>query len=91
MNDRRTSRDSDVSRRVVAQWVAAGPALAEFRRQELADLTAHDALRATIALHEALDRLPRIPPRPNSGLVEQQRLFMTATGDGRDSRPPTPR
>ncbi|MGI8873109.1 MAG: hypothetical protein ACR2KP_02045 [Egibacteraceae bacterium] len=54
MNDRRTSRDSDVSRRVVAQWVAAGPALAEFRRQELADLTAHDALRATIALHEAL-------------------------------------
>jgi hypothetical protein len=78
MEHLRTAQDDDVTRRVVAQWAAAGPALDEVRRQEVAALTARDALRATIALLEAVDRLPRISPRPTSGLVEQQRLFMRA-------------
>ncbi|CAN5271569.1 hypothetical protein BH23ACT9_BH23ACT9_09380 [soil metagenome] len=63
---------------IVAAWGRAGPALARIRRREVAALTDEDALAATEDLLAALDRLPTLPPRPTSGLVEQQRLFATA-------------
>lgn len=67
--------DVEVERRVVAQWKAATPALAEQRRAEVAALSDEDALAATLDLLDALDLLPPLPPRRSSGLVEQQRLF----------------
>ncbi len=68
---------SDVERAVVAQWQAAGPALAEIRRCELREMTDEHALVAVLAL---LDLLPHLPPKTGgSGLVEQQRLFALAT------------
>ncbi|MBV9142746.1 MAG: hypothetical protein JO115_17845 [Pseudonocardiales bacterium] len=67
---------SDVERAVVAQWRAAGPALAQVRRRELREMTDEQALAAALAL---LDLLPHVPPKVGgSGLVEQQRLFALA-------------
>jgi hypothetical protein len=63
---------------IVAAWGRVGPALARIRRREVAALTDEDALAATEDLLSALDRLPALPPRPTSGLVEQQRLFAAA-------------
>ncbi len=70
--------DQQDARAVVAQWVAAGPALAEQRQREVAALTDDEALVATHDLLGMLDALPPLPPRPSSGLVAQQRLFMAA-------------
>jgi hypothetical protein len=68
---------SDVERVVVAQWRAAGSALAQLRRRELREMTDEQALAAALAL---LDLLPHVPPKVGgSGLVEQQRLFALAT------------
>jgi len=63
---------------VVAAWSTAGPALAAVRRAEVAALDDDAALAATLDLLAALDLLPSLPPRPSSGLVEQQRLFALA-------------
>lgn len=68
---------SDVERAVVAQWRAAGPALAEVRRRELREMTDEQALQAVLALLDLLHYLP--PKTGGSGLVEQQRLFALAT------------
>jgi hypothetical protein len=69
---------SDAERAVVAQWRAAGPALAEMRRRELREMTDEQALAAVLAL---LDLMPHLPPKVGgSGLVEQQRLFALARG-----------
>ncbi len=62
----------------VAAWGRAEAALAALRRQEVAALSDAQALAATLDLLSALDRLPPLPPRPSSGLVEQQRLFAKA-------------
>lgn len=72
-----TSGD-DVQAALVATWVRAGVALTEIRKAELAALTDEEALIAAEDLLSALDRLPKRPPRPSSGLVEQQRLFHQA-------------
>ena len=58
----------------VTGWKAAGLALEEIRRRELRATVTQDALQ-----HLALafnDAVHRYPPRPGSGLVEQQRLFL---------------
>lgn len=70
--------EGELVRRVVAQWQAAAPALAAVRREEVAALSDAQALEATLDLLAALDALPPLPPRPSSGLVEQQRLFARA-------------
>ena len=61
------------------QWRAAGPALAEIRKQELRELTFAEAL----SISDALLSMPAsgpLPPgrRESSGLVEQQALFQRA-------------
>ncbi len=61
---------------MVAQWRDAAPALAAIRRQELAALTADQALRAAEDLLDLLTILPA--KRTGSGFVEQQRLFALA-------------
>lgn len=71
-------RASDHSRSVVLQWKRAADALHEVRRAEVAALSDQDALTATCDLLAALDRLPLLPARPSSGLVEQQRWFSRA-------------
>lgn len=45
------------------------------RRAEVARLTDEEALAAAEDLLSMLDRLPRLPCRPTSGLVEQQRIL----------------
>lgn len=66
------------SRCLVQQWERAAAALHGVRRAEVAALSDRDALMATVDLLEALDRLPHLPPRSSSGLVEQQRWFTRA-------------
>lgn len=68
----------DVQATLVATWARTGETLADIRKKELAALTEADALIAAEDLLSALDRLPKRPPRPWSGLVEQQRLFLLA-------------
>ncbi|MDN5854390.1 MAG: hypothetical protein L0K86_16375 [Actinomycetia bacterium] len=68
--------ERDIARVVVAQWQAAGPALAQVHRQELGELTDAEALDAALAL---LDLVADLPPKVgSSGLVEQQRYFARA-------------
>ncbi|MBX9928725.1 MAG: hypothetical protein K2X99_07390 [Gemmatimonadaceae bacterium] len=60
----------------MAQWRAAGPALAQVRASEL---EAVDLWRVADELEEALwARLRDEGPRSTSGLVVQQRLFARA-------------
>ena len=66
----------DVERAIVAQWRAAGPALAAVRRRELRALSETEALDAVLAL---LDLAADLPPKSGGfGLVEQQRYFARA-------------
>ncbi|MGH3755059.1 MAG: hypothetical protein ACRDRP_20660 [Pseudonocardiaceae bacterium] len=68
--------EGEVDRAVVAQWRAAGPALAAVRRRELRALSEAEALGAVLAL---LDLAADLPPKSGgSGLVEQQRYFARA-------------
>jgi hypothetical protein len=58
------------------QWLAASPALAEQRRQELRALTPERALAAAEALLGlASPAALSLERRTGSGLVEQQRLL----------------
>ena len=65
-----------VARRWVETWKLAGPELELIRRKEIREL---DTQRTIELLCGASDyaRPPRAP-KPFSGLVEQQRLFMKA-------------
>ena len=67
---------SALGKRWVETWKLAGADLERIRRRELRAL---DTYRAIALLCGPADytRPPRAP-RPNSGLVEQQRLFMKA-------------
>lgn len=56
-------------------WQRAGRELAHIRRRELAGMT--EAMAAAAALDFLSTPLPEnLPPRQNSGLVEQQRRFL---------------
>lgn len=71
--------DETEQRRWAAQWKAAGPALAEQRRAELRALTPAQALAASEALLSLAGPVGRTDARAgDSGLVEQQRLFVGA-------------
>ena len=60
----------------MAQWRAAGPALANVHHRELRALSDADALRATEALLSLAADTPLPPERRRySGLVEQQALL----------------
>ena len=61
-------------------WKRAGPALERFRREELRRFRYEDNVGAIDSLLDMAVR--HAPPRPSSGLVEQQRLFRKAMGGG---------
>jgi hypothetical protein len=65
-----------IAQRWVETWKLAGPELERIRRKEIREL---DTRRTIALLCDAADytRSPRAP-KPFSGLVEQQRLFMKA-------------
>lgn len=66
---------SDVElKRWAETWKRAGPELERIRREELARMTDEQAKAAALDLLSI--PLPEdLPPRRESGLVEQQRLF----------------
>ncbi|MCB0322910.1 MAG: hypothetical protein KDD69_05030 [Bdellovibrionales bacterium] len=57
----------------VAAWQRAGKELEKIRLAELAGIETSQALQAFTG--PFTDRALALPPRPSSGLVEQQRLF----------------
>lgn len=73
-----TAEEVADAKRWVETWRLAGRDLERIRRQELREL---DTYRAIEMLCGPADytRPPRAP-KPNSGLVEQQRWFMKAHG-----------
>lgn len=58
-------------------WQGVGPLLEQLRRRELREMTDEDSLEAVLDL---LDLTTILPPKTGgSGLVEQQRYFVTAS------------
>jgi hypothetical protein len=67
---------AEAQRAWLEQWKAAGPALAEQRRNDLRKLTGDNALAASEALLSLPITAPLSPSRrTHSGLVEQQALL----------------
>jgi hypothetical protein len=60
--------------RWIETWKRAGPALEAIRRRELEALT-DDDVRLYVQQIHGLPLPPGLPPRVESGLVEQQRWF----------------
>jgi hypothetical protein len=65
----------ELEKRWVEQWLAAGPALAAARAEELRSMTAEHALMAAETLLSLAEPPTGQPRWTTSGLVEQQRLF----------------
>jgi len=63
-------------RRWVETWKFAGAELERIRRRELRERDAYHAI--LLLCGDADYTVPPRAPRPTSGLVEQQRLFMKA-------------
>jgi hypothetical protein len=57
----------------VKQWVVASPILQEVRDESIRKANTDQALKCFTGM--VLAALPEHPPRPWSGLVEQQRFF----------------
>ena len=71
-----TPEQVDNARRWVENWKLAAPELERIRRKEIREL---DTQRTIALLCGAADyTIPPRAPKPFSGLVEQQRLFMKA-------------
>jgi len=67
------SQDNDLIKARVRQWMAATPVLQEVRDK---DIQHADTARAMKCFSGAvLAALPKHPPQPWSGLVEQQKFF----------------
>ncbi len=66
--------ERELTLRWIRTWAQAGPELEAIRRRELEAMT--DAQAKAAALDLLSIPLPTdLPPRPESGLVEQQRWF----------------
>jgi len=67
-----------LGKRWVETWRLAGQDLERIRRKEAREL---DTYKAISLLYESADYTkPPYAPKPWSGLIEQQRLFMKAAG-----------
>ncbi len=67
------AKEKDLIQKWVGAWQAAGPELEKIRRQQIRQA---DTRLAIENLDDAFNSaLLHFPPRPTSGLVEQQRLF----------------
>ena len=67
-----------LGRRWVQAWKEAGPELERLRREELRHLDAQHAI--ALLCGSADYRVPPRAPKPTSGLIDQQRWFLKATG-----------
>ena len=72
----RGADEREQARRWVEAWKSAGPELERMRREEIRRADTPRAMTALLGLYRAGCRLR--PPRPSSGLVEQQRWFRKA-------------
>jgi hypothetical protein len=68
-----TPDERDQMKRWVDTWKRAGPELERIRREEVRQVKTGDAFRAFEGM--ALLMARNAPPKPISGLVEQQRWF----------------
>jgi hypothetical protein len=64
--------EPDLLERWSRAWERAGPELDRIRRMEVRGT---DTVSALEALADAFEWARRLPPRPSSGLIEQQALF----------------
>jgi hypothetical protein len=76
-----TDEKRELTRRRIEAWKRVAPALERVEVEELAHQDAASSQRAIDALIDLAAPLRR--PRTTSGLVEQQRLFMKARGEGK--------
>ncbi|MBI1784892.1 hypothetical protein HYR69_07095 [Candidatus Sumerlaeota bacterium] len=71
-----TPEQIEQGKKWVRTWREAGEALEQIRREELRHLDARHALE--LLCGPADYTVPPRAPKPTSGLIEQQRLFMKA-------------
>lgn len=71
-----TPEQIEQGRRWVAAWRRAGEALERLRREELRSLDGPKAI--ALLCHDADYFQEPYAPKPTSGLIEQQQLFMKA-------------
>jgi hypothetical protein len=68
-----TEQEKADARKWIEAWKRATPELERMRRQDIRDADTARSIPAFDGLFEAAVR--DFPPKPTSGLVEQQRLF----------------
>jgi hypothetical protein len=73
MAGRQIIKDRELMRQWVETWKQAGRELDEIRKREIASTDTREAIRQLFGSSEAM--FSHLPPRPTSGLVEQQAWF----------------
>ncbi len=71
-----TPEERELTRRWFRNWASLSPVMDELRREAICDAETVRAIAAFDGMFETAIR--DIPPRPDSGLVEQQELFKLA-------------
>ena len=74
-----TEPERALMKRYVETWKTTGPILERLRRE---DVRKANTTEAILAFNDAFESARiHYPPRPTSGLVEQQAIFMRARSD----------
>lgn len=75
-----TKDEREQTKRWVRTWAEAGPELQKVRDADIRAANTADMIECSAALFR--DAVRNFPPKPTSGLMEQQRLFLKLRNQG---------
>lgn len=74
-----TEPERELMKRYVETWKTTGPILERLRREDVRNANTSESI---LAFNDAFESARiHYPPRPTSGLVEQQAIFMRARAE----------